>query len=368
MARRWVCPKAVFDGERLLRGVSIAVVDGRIDAIEDRESPRIDGVVTPGFVDLQVNGGGGVLFNADPTPSGLSKIAAAHRRFGTTRILPTVITDAPTVLEQACAAVLAARDHQDILGLHIEGPHIALSKRGTHAAKFIRPLDDHTIALVSRLRDANVPVVITLAPEAATGPQISALAQIGAIVFIGHSDANAAQVQSALVAGASGFTHLFNAMSQMQGREPGVVGAAINSVAHAGFIVDGHHVADEMMALALRARPQPDTTFLVSDAMPTVGGPSMFDLYGQTVRVQAGRLVNEEGNLAGAHLTLAQAVARCVSHVGTSLEDALRMAITVPMQVIRAAPAGLVGMAVEDVFVLNGAEAQPLSAKISPAK
>jgi N-acetylglucosamine-6-phosphate deacetylase len=281
-------------------------------------------------------------------------IAAAHRRFGTVAILPTVITDRPEVLAQVAKAALAAKGRAGILGLHIEGPHIALARRGTHAADWVRPMDAATIAIVKDLRHAGIAVMITLAPEAATLAQIAELAAMGAVVSLGHSDATAGKALAALAAGATCFTHLFNAMSPMLGRSPGMVGAAITSDAYAGIICDGIHVANDMVGLAIRARPVADRMFLVSDAMPTVGGPDHFALYGQEVRLVEGRLLNAEGALAGAHLTMAQAVARLVGVVGVDLAAALRMAVTVPAQVIGMPDlAQIAGRDAADLLVLD---------------
>ncbi len=205
-----------------------------------------------------------------------------------------------------------------------------------------------------RLRSAGLAVMITVAPEAVHPGQIAALAETGAIVSLGHSDADAETTRAALAAGATCFTHLFNAMSPMLNRAPGVTGACINSTAFAGIICDGIHVADAMVGLALRARPRPDTTFLVSDAMPTVGGSDHFNLYGDVIRLEAGRLVNSEGSLAGAHVTMAQSVARLISHIGVAPDAALRMAVTIPARVIGADHlASPVGRRVEDVLVLD---------------
>jgi len=370
----WLCPTQVFDGESLRSGLAIGVENGRIQSLilqEDlpAEAPRksIDGIVTPGYLDLQVNGGGDAFLNATPTPQGMARIAAAHRRFGTVGILPTLITDAPEVLDRAADAAIAALGQQGILGLHIEGPHISIPRRGTHAARFVRPLDDRTIAVVARLRAADVTVMITLAPEATRPGQIADLVDLGAIVSLGHTDTTAEATRAALSEGANCFTHLFNAMSPMLNRAAGVTGACINSNAFAGIICDGIHVADEMVALAIRARPRPDTTFLVSDAMPTVGGSDHFCLYGDEIRVENGRLVNKEGSLAGAHVTMAESVARIVSHVGLPLQTALRMAVTVPAQVIRAPQlATPLGRDATDLLIL-GPDAMPqgtLAAKI----
>jgi N-acetylglucosamine-6-phosphate deacetylase len=337
----WLLPDALFDGAVLRTGMALCVADATVVALAAAaEVPaaaalrQIAGTVTPGFVDLPVNGGGGVLLNTDPSVAGMVAIAAAHRTCGTVAILPTVITDAPEVLAQAADAAIAAKGMDGLVGLHIEGPHIALARRGTHAARFVRPLDQTTIDIVQRLRGAGVAVMITLAPEAVAQGQIAALAATGAVVSLGHSDATAQAVNAALAEGARCFTHIFNAMSQMQGREPGMVGAAINADAHAGIICDGHHVADAMIALALRARPVPDRMFLVSDAMPTVAGPDRFTLYGREVRLQDGRLVNGDGALAGAHLTMAGAVRRLIRQVGADPQTALRMAVTVPAGLI----------------------------------
>ena len=359
-ALTWLCPDLVFDGSSLLRGQALALSDGRIqslcaqkDLLPAAHKTMVKGTITPGYLDLQVNGGGDVFLNTTPTPEGMATIAAAHRRFGTVGILPTLITDAPEVLDRAADAALAARGQQGILGLHIEGPHISLPRRGTHAARFVRPLDNRTIGTVRRLRDAGINVMITLAPEAVSPGQIATFVAMGAVVSLGHSDATAEATRAALAEGANCFTHLFNAMSPMLNRTAGVTGACINSSAYAGIICDGVHVADEMIGLALRARPFPDTTFLVSDAMPTVGGSDHFSLYGDEIRLENGRLVNSEGSLAGAHVTMAESVARLISHVGVTPEAALRMAVTVPARVIGASHlAQVTGRAAEDLLIL----------------
>lgn len=363
MTGLWLVPDAVFDGRDLHRRMALHVVDGVVADLQPptslphtAQTRAVAGTITPGFVDLQVNGGGGVLFNADPTPDGIAAIIVAHRRHGTVALMPTVITDAPDVLARAARAAMAAHDTPGFAGLHIEGPHIATSRRGTHQADFIRPMDDTTLALVTNLRRRGIAVMITLAPEAATPAQITALAATGAIVALGHTDATAAQMQTSFDAGAQAVTHLFNAMSQMHGRAPGAVGAAINSTAHLGFICDGVHVNDAMLALAIRARPVPDRMFLVSDAMPTVGGPDHFQLYGQDIRLQDGRLINAEGHLAGAHVTQAQGVARLIAQLGVAPQDALRMAITTPADLIGADHlARITGRHISDLFVLDAA-------------
>ncbi len=359
----WVLPDQVFDGETLFENLAIAYSDGRVSKIvaaqnipDGANAKGLAGIVSPGFVDLQVNGGNSVLFNQEPTSDGIAKIAAAHRGFGTVKLLPTLITDAPKVLENAVDAVLDSISDSAILGIHIEGPHISTARKGTHAARFVRPLDDATFSQIRRLREKNIPVMITVAPEAATNTDITKFCELGVVVSIGHSDATAKVTNAALDAGAICFTHLFNAMSPMQGREPGVVGAAINSGAHIGIICDGIHVADEMVALAIRARPVQKRMFLVSDAMPTVGGSKEFNLYGETVSLKGGCLVNQNGNLAGAHTTMFQSIGRLVNRVGIALEEALRMATSVPLNLMHAGNSTspmLIGMDLEDVVVFD---------------
>ncbi|NNL19217.1 MAG: N-acetylglucosamine-6-phosphate deacetylase, partial [Boseongicola sp.] len=330
MTDTWIAPEQLFDGQTLRTGCALRIVDNHVTEIAPApiDAQPIKGCLTPGFVDLQVNGGGGVMLNTTPTRDGIATIAEAHRRFGTVAVMPTVITDAPEVLDQAAEAAIAARNDEGIVGLHIEGPHISVARRGTHNSAYIRPLDQRTMDVVAELRNHDIAVMITLAPEAASTAQIAALAELGAIVSVGHTDAEADVIEAATAAGAKCATHLFNAMSPMTARAPGAVGAVISSHLRSGIICDGYHVDDRMIAIALRARPAKDLAFLVSDSMATVGGPDHFDLYGQEVHLDHGRLINAEGNLAGAHVTQAQGVARLVKHVGISLEAALRMAIT----------------------------------------
>ncbi len=356
MTDLWIAPEQLFDGQNLHNGLAVRVVDGRVTdlAPAPKDAHRLKGCLTPGYVDLQVNGGGGVLLNSTPTRQGIEIIAEAHRRFGTVAIMPTVITDEPDVLDQAADAAITAIDLEDIVGLHIEGPHISQVRRGTHNGAFVRALDDRTLNTVSRLRQHGVTVMITVAPEAATPAQIGALTELGAIVSIGHTNATAEEVEAAIKAGATGATHLFNAMSPMTGRAPGAVGAIINSHVRSGIICDGHHVDDRMIRLAMRARPAEDLMFLVSDAMATVGGPDHFDLYGQGVHLEDGRLINAEGNLAGAHVTQAEGVARLVQHVGATLQEALRMAITTPSALVGLAErARIVGQRSRDLIVIS---------------
>lgn len=364
----WLCPDQVFDGRSLRAGLALRVEGGRVAALAPlaevpagAERRVLRGVLTPGYLDLQVNGGGDAQLNNAPTVEAMQTIAAAHRRFGTVGVMPTVITDAPEVLAFAVEAALEAQGTPGVLGLHIEGPHISLPRRGTHAAEWVRPMEAATLAHVARLRAAGVTVMITVAPEAVQKGQIAELAAMGAIVSLGHSDATAEAAEAALAEGARCFTHLYNAMSPMLNRAPGVTGAAINSSAWCGFICDGHHVADAMLGLAIRARPVAGRMFLVSDAMCTVGGSDRYQLYGQEIRLVGGRLVNAEGSLAGAHVTMAESVARLITVLGIAPEEALRMAVTVPAEVIARPDLAMIeGRGLDDLLLL-GTDWMPLA-------
>ncbi len=342
----WICGQ-VFDGTEI-RALSLGVDDGLVTSV--KEAPRgrsIKGVVTPGYLDLQVNGGGGVLVNTQPDR--IDDILAAHRQFGTVGLMPTVITDAPDALIAATDAALVHRDR--ILGLHIEGPHIALSKRGTHAREHIRPLDDVTRECISRLRAADVPVMITLAPEVVSPDDIAQFVAMGVIVSLGHSNATAEEADAGFDAGAQCVTHLFNAMSGLGHREPGLAGVALDRSPFIGLIADGIHVDDRMVGLVMRGAK--GKVVLVSDAMPTVGGPKSFDLYGMDIHVENGRLVNTDGALAGAHTTMAEGVARLV-RIGIEPALALATAVTHPAALIgRSERAQLIGQNIEDLLVLG---------------
>ncbi len=362
MTDQWICPQQVFEGKTLKAGMALRVEDGRIaDTCPVDQLPvatsklEISGTIAPGFVDLQVNGGGGILLNKSPTPEGMYAIADAHRQYGTVALMPTVITDAPEVMAEAARAAISAKGEAGIVGLHIEGPHISLARRGTHAAQHVRPLDDKTLMAIASLVDAEITVLITLAPEAATPAQIHQVCEMGVIVSLGHTDATSEQAYAAFDAGANCVTHLFNAMSPMLGRGPGVVGAALNSDVYVGIICDGHHVADEMVGLAVRARPVPGRMFLVSDAMPTVGGPNKFELYGEIISLDCGKLINAKGGLAGAHVSMADSVKRLINNVNIDPETALKMAISVPAELIGMPDLSMVvGRSLSDLLVLDG--------------
>ena len=328
-----IAPRYLWLDGSLQEGMAVEISGGRIATLRPLGEDTADArpyLLMPGCTDLQVNGGGGVMLNDTPTRAGLETIVAAHQSLGTAEILATVITDHPDRIDAAAEAVLAARDLPGLLGLHIEGPHIAPDRRGTHDASHIRPLDARTVKLVRRLRAAEVPVMLTLAPERADPSLLADLVATGAVLSCGHSAADERQTRAALAVGVSCVTHLYNAMPPMESRAPGLLATAILSDAYTGLIADGIHVHWDMIRLALAARPRDDRTFLVSDAMATVGGPDRFRLYGRTITLRDGTLVNADGALAGAHLDMVRALANVVHEADVPLGRAVAMTTDIP--------------------------------------
>jgi N-acetylglucosamine-6-phosphate deacetylase len=325
----------VFDGESIREGLAVVIDGPRIVDVgpEQALAPDLDrrslrgGLLAPGFIDVQVNGGGGALLNENPAIDTVRRIAESHRKFGTTGMLPTVITDAPDVLSKAVSAVRAARAGfvPGILGIHIEGPFLDTERKGAHEAKFIRAMTREDVERITALDCGNV--MLTLAPNLVSPDFIRALSERGVLVSLGHADASLAEASQALASGARAFTHLFNAMSQMNGREPGMVGAALaDPQSFCGLIADGFHVHDAVMKVALAAKLR-GRIMLITDAMPTAaGGPDSFALQGRAVHLVNGKLVLDDGTLAGSNLTMDEAVRYCVKRLGAGLENALRMA------------------------------------------
>jgi N-acetylglucosamine-6-phosphate deacetylase len=315
-------------------GRGLLVRNGIIEAIvstsqiigADRVIDLEGRLLTPGFIDVQVNGGGGVLFNDDPGIPAIQAIGAAHRRFGTTGFLPTLISDDLDVVARAITATRAAIESgvPGVLGIHIEGPFLNTERRGVHDAGKLRSLDAAAVELLSTPHGGIT--MVTLAPERTTPELIRALNAAGVVVSAGHTNATFDELQPALAAGLRGFTHLFNAMSPLTSREPGAVGAALASEqTWCGLIVDGHHVHPEVMKLALRAKRH-DRFMLVTDAMPSVGSDlTRFEIQGRSISVIGGKLVDESGRLAGAHLDMAGAVRNAVKLLGLDLATALHM-------------------------------------------
>jgi N-acetylglucosamine-6-phosphate deacetylase len=334
----------IFDGHRWHDDAALLVEFGHVcgivsaaDVPANAQTVRLDGgSVVPGFIDLQVNGGGGVLFNNAPTVESIRTICAAHVQFGTTALLPTLITDAVDVNIAAMAAGKAAAEQAvpGFIGLHLEGPHLALARKGTHDPALIRPMDDSDLARLIAARADLPSLLLTVAAETVPPDQIAALAEAGIIVSIGHSDAGFDQASAAFASGASMATHLFNAMSQLGNREPGVVGAVLSSDAvFAGLIADGIHVHPAAIALALRAKAGSGRIFLVTDAMSQTGTDlTTLTLNGRTITRADGALRLADGTLAGADLDMIDAVEFMHTRIGLPLEEAIRMASLYPAE------------------------------------
>jgi len=314
-----------IEGERILH------VGPEQDAPEG-EKIDLDGrILAPGFIDTQVNGGGGVLFNDCPTVDCIAAIGEAHRRFGTTGFLPTLISDDLSVIDTAIDAVEAAMAQgiPGVLGIHIEGPYLNESRKGVHDASKFRTLDAEAVARLTRLKGGTT--LVTLAPEMTTPDMIGRLVAAGAVVAAGHTDATYAETRLAIEAGMTGFTHLFNAMSPLTSRAPGAVGAALEDInSWCGLIVDGHHVDPVVLKLALRCRPL-NRFILVTDAMPSVGSDEdHFFLQGRRIEVRDGICLDPAGVLAGSDLDMASAVRNARRLLDLGLEDAIAMATTFP--------------------------------------
>ncbi|MET0288314.1 MAG: N-acetylglucosamine-6-phosphate deacetylase [Pseudoxanthomonas sp.] len=321
-------------GVLLRDGLIVAVVpESQARAQADEVIDLQGAILAPGFVDAQVNGGGGVLFNNDTSVEAIGRIGRGHRRFGTTAFLPTLISDDAEVMRRAVAATQAALDAgtPGVLGIHLEGPYIAPARKGTHDAGKFRVPDPAEVEMATALRGGVT--LITLAPERVPVDTIRAFVGHGAKVVAGHTAASYEETRAGLGAGVTGFTHLYNAMSPLQGREPGAVGAALEDPdSWCGVIADGVHVHPGSLRVALAAKPR-GKVFLVTDAMPMVGADSpSFDLYGETITAVDGVVRNAEGSLAGSALDMATAVRNCVQLVGLPLEEALRMAALYPAQ------------------------------------
>jgi N-acetylglucosamine-6-phosphate deacetylase len=312
----------VLNGQRIVDLVARAAIPVAADHLHLK-----GGILAPGFIDIQVNGGGGAMMNDHPDINVVRQIAQSHRKHGTTGLLPTVITDRPDIIAAAIAAVREARSQhvQGVLGIHVEGPFLDPVRKGAHDRALIRT---PTANDIQDLIDADCgTLLLTLAPNIVSPDVISELVSRGVRVSLGHADATASSVQQALAAGATAFTHLYNAMSQLTGREPGMVGAALaDKNSFIGIIADGHHVDDASMKLAFAATSH-DRFMLITDAMPTAaGGPDEFSLQGRTVTRRGERLQLQDGTLAGSNLTMDVAVRYCVQNLGLPLGTALQMA------------------------------------------
>lgn len=296
------------------------------------------GLITPGFVDLQVNGGGGVMFNDDPSVATLRRIAQAHMPTGTEALLPTLITDTRQQTRAAIRAVEQAMNErvEGIVGIHLEGPHLSVARKGAHDAKLIRPMSDEDLLVLLEAVNRIPNVMVTIAPETVSPLQIKQMSKAGIVVSLGHTDADSATCHAAFDAGSSCVTHLFNAMSQLGSREPGLVGAALDrDDVYAGLIADGIHVHPSVIRLALRAKAQSDKVFLVTDAMATAGSQiERFSLNGREILRNDRRLTLKDGTLAGADIEMPQAIGTMVNDVGESLHQAVARATSTPASVL----------------------------------
>jgi N-acetylglucosamine-6-phosphate deacetylase len=332
----------VLRGTSLVSGQCVLIGEGRIQDILPAEDDRCRGLervdlggalLLPGFIDVQVNGGGGVLFNDEPSVQAIRQIGRAHRRFGTTGFLPTLISTDLEVVSQAIEATRAALAARvpGVLGIHIEGPFLSMERKGVHDPAKLRELDDSALGLLTSLGSGRT--VVTLAPEVTTPQIIRRLANAGVIVSAGHTNATYAEVTEALRNGLRGFTHLFNAMSQLTSREPGAVGAALEDRASwCGIIVDGEHIAPPVLRLALRCKPH-ERFMLVTDAMPPLGTDiRSFALQGRRITVNGLVCYDEEGRLAGSNTDLATCVRNVIEMLGLPLHEAVHMASLYPAE------------------------------------
>jgi N-acetylglucosamine-6-phosphate deacetylase len=333
----------IFDGTRLRDGEAVLIDAGKIAGVMPEaklpkgvEQQAIEGLLAPGFIDVQVNGGGGVLFNETRTIAGIAAIGAAHRRFGTTGFLPTFITDTAESMAEAIKAADAAMQARTpgVLGIHLEGPFLNPERKGIHRADLMRQIGDRDVAMIDL--PAGGRILVTLAPEKTEPAIIARLTQSGVIVAAGHTKADLATIRRAQAAGLTGITHLFNAMPPLMGREPGPVGAALeDKELWCGLIVDMHHVSAVSLRVAIAARGT-GRMLLVTDAMPSVGSAEAeFTLLGEKIRRVDGALMNDAGTLAGSDLDMATAVRNTVRQLGVPIEDALRMASLNPATFLR---------------------------------
>ena len=334
----------IFDGESVREHKAVLIEGEHIVAVVDPEQVPADigasydlegGTLIPGFIDLQVNGGGGVLFTAAPTVDSLRTIGAAHRQYGTTGFLPTLITTRFDVMREAVSAVAEAIaiGTPGVLGLHLEGHFLSPERKGVHDAGKFCQLDQTGFDILTSLQVGST--VVTLAPELTSPQMISRLVAEGVIVCGGHSGATYAQTRDALAQGLSGFTHLYNAMTPLQSREPGMVGAALeDDDSWFGIIADGHHIHPAAFSVAVAAKKR-GGALLVTDAMPTVGSPdTSFILDGKTIVASEGRVTNAEGTLAGSDLTMLSAVNNAAEFARLDWFEAVRMASLYPARAL----------------------------------
>lgn len=336
-SRFTIAAPQIFDGVRMQGPAQVVISGGLIESVNLGHAPQpgaialpADAILAPGFIDVQVNGGGGVLLNDEPTADGVTRIVAAHRKFGTTGCLPTLITDRLDVIERLAAAAPDCLRIPGVLGFHLEGPAISRARKGIHLDSEIRTPGERDLEAMQAIGKYGRSIV-TLAPECVPSSLLDQVQAIGFRICAGHTEATAAQILAAADRGLTGITHLFNAMSQLGAREPGTVGAALSDDRlFAGMICDGIHVDPISLRVAISCKG-PDRLMLVTDAMPLVGTEQQsFRLQGRRITREGDRLSGPDGTLAGAHLTMMQAVQNAVMLLGVTLAEALRMASRTP--------------------------------------
>jgi N-acetylglucosamine-6-phosphate deacetylase len=337
MAKAFISAR-IFDGYDFSTGRAL-IAEGALirDILPVGEIPQgleiIDlggATLAPGFIDLQINGCGGVLFNDDISEATLEPMHQTSLRFGATSIMPTLVPSPAADLEKAveAAAAFYHKKPHAIMGVHLEGPFISKAKRGAHNEKYIRPLDEKTVDfLCAKVRD--IPIVLTLAPEENTGGLIRRLALGGVRLSLGHTNATYEEAMEGIAGGLRQATHRFNAMSAFESRQPGVVGAVLNSSVYTGLIVDGMHSSFHSVNLVKKIKG--DRICIVTDAVTPMGTDMKeFRFAGQMVRVIDGKCINEQGALAGSSIDMLSSVKNAVIHAGIGEGEALRMAALYP--------------------------------------
>jgi N-acetylglucosamine-6-phosphate deacetylase len=346
MTMRYIKAAKIFDGHSVHDDSAMLIVNNHVQSIVLQSEIPLNsnmetyagGMLVPGFVDVQVNGGGGVMLNDLPSVDAINTICRAHRDYGTTSLLPTLITDTPESTNAAIKAAIMAYEQniEGFAGLHLEGPHLSIKRQGAHDPALIRAMTRSDIDVLLEAKLHLPTLLITIAPENVNLEQVNVLTNAGIIVSLGHTDCSYQTARDYFAAGATMVTHLFNAMSQMTNREPGLVGAALDTGSvFCGLIADGYHVHNATMSTALRSKSTPGAIFLVTDAMSTVGSDiTSFKLNGREISRNKGRLTLSDGTLAGADIDMIACVKSARERLCLNAIEALRMATVYPAQAI----------------------------------
>ncbi len=328
----------IFDGTQLLSDHALIVENGVVVGMKRDLRGDVElagGVLAPAFVDLQVNGGGGIMLDGQADAGRIAAICATHILLGCAGVMPTLISDSKEATSRVIAACVEAAQANvpGFLGLHLEGPHLDPRRKGAHDAAFIRPMENADLAALLKAAQKLPALMVTVAPCSVSLEQVRALAQAGVIVSLGHTECTYEEALAYIEAGASCATHLFNAMAPIAARTPGLAGAVLDTSLPAGLIADGVHVSSAVLRLAMAARPE--GLFLVSDSMGFAGTElAEMVLNGRLIKRVAGRLTLEDGTIAGADLRLDRALATMVRQIGVAPSKALAMATSTPAMLI----------------------------------